>query len=186
MLHDPHLYNDSGEIYGVETNESFDTGKGPYWYFTQHGVQPGSVPKDINILDIVDADNGSYFLSDKVIDTDNLHKYEIKEKKPDFLESNQKSNNLTSNKLIKLKNEILSAVKDVMMSPNFGFEEDEINEYSVVEVTEKDGSIKAEVRAELDYDGLMELTSVLNPIVKKYNKDSYFEPVEPGIIEAYI
>ena len=73
-----------------------------------------------------------------------------------------------------------------MMSPNFGFEEDEIDEYSVVEVTEKDGMIKAEVRAELDYDGLMELISVLNPIVKKYNKDSYFEPVEPGIIEAYI
>lgn len=186
LLHDPHLYDDSGEIYGVETNESFDTGKGPYWYFTRHGVQPGSVPKDINILDIVDADNGSYFLSDKVIDTDNLHKYEIEEKKPDFLESNQKSNNLTSNKLIKLKNKILSAVKDVMMSPNFGFEEDEIDEYSVVEVTEKDGMIKAEVRAELDYDGLMELISVLNPIVKKYNKDSYFEPVEPGIIEAYI
>lgn len=186
LLHDPHLYDDSGEIYGVETNESFDTGKGPYWYFTQHGVQPGSVPKDINILDIVDADNGSYFLSDKVIDTGNLHKYEIEEKKPDFLESNKKSNNLTSNKLIKLKNKILSAVKDVMMSPNFGFEEDEIDEYSVVEVTEKDGRIKAEVRAELDYDGLMELISVLNPIVKKYNKDSYFEPVEPGIIEAYI
>lgn len=186
LLHDPHLYNDSGEVYGIETNESFDTGKGPYWYFTRHGVQPGSVPKDINILDIVDTDNGSYFLSDKVIDTDNLHKYEIEEKKPDFLESNKKSNNLTSNKLIKLKNEILSAVKDIMMSPNFGFEEDEIDEYSVVEVTEKDGMIKAEVRAELDYDGLMELISVLNPIVKKYNKDSYFELVEPGIIEAYI
>ena len=186
LLHDPHLYNDSGEIYGVETNESFDTGKGPYWYFTRHGVQPGSVPKDINILDIVDADNGSYFLSDKVIDTDNLHKYEIKEKKPDFLESNQKSNNLTSNKLIKLKNEILSAVKDVMMSPNFGFEEDEINEYSVVEVTEKDGSIKVEVRAELDYDGLIELCQALNPVVEKYDKNAYFEPFAPGIIDAYI
>ena len=186
LLHDPHLYNDSGEIYGVETNESFDTGKGPYWYFTRHGVQPGSVPKDINILDIVDADNGSYFLSDKVIDTDNLHNYEIEEKKPDFLESNQKSNNLTSNKLIKLKNEILSAVKDVMMSPNFGFEEDEIDEYSVVEVTEKDGSIKAEVRAELDYDGLIELCQALNPVVEKYDKNAYFEPFAPGIIDAYI
>lgn len=186
LLHDPHLYNDSGEVYGIETNESFDTGKGPYWYFTRHGVQPGSVPKDINILDIVDADNGSYFLSDKVIDTDNLHKYEIEEKKPDFLESNQKSNNLTSNKLIKLKNEILSVVKDVMMSPNFGFEEDEIEEYSVVEVTEKDGKIKVEVRAELDYDGLIELCQALDPVVEKYDKNAYFEPFAPGIINAYI
>ena len=186
LLHDPHLYNDSGEIYGVETNESFDTGKGPYWYFTRHGVQPGSVPKDINILDIVDVDNGSYFLSDKVIDTDNLHEYEIEEKKPDFLESNQKSNKLTRNKLVKLKNEILSVVKDVMMSPNFGFEEDEINEYSVVEVTEKDGSIKVEVRAELDYDGLIELCQALDPVVEKYDKNAYFEPFAPGIIDAYI
>ena len=73
-----------------------------------------------------------------------------------------------------------------MMSPNFGFEEDEINEYSVVEVTEKDGSIKVEVRAELDYDGLIELCQALNPVVEKYDKNAYFEPFAPGIIDAYI
>lgn len=69
------------------TSASFDTGVGPYWYFTRHGVMPGSVPKDINILDIVDEDGGSYFLSDKVIDTNDLREYEIKEKHPESIES---------------------------------------------------------------------------------------------------
>lgn len=69
------------------TSASFDTGAGPYWYFTRHGVMPGSVPKDINILDIVDEDGGSYFLSDKVIDTNDLKEYEIKEKRPENIES---------------------------------------------------------------------------------------------------
>lgn len=69
------------------TSASFDTGAGPYWYFTRHGVMPGSVPKDINILDIVDEDGGSYFLSDKVIDTKDLKMYEIKEKRPESIES---------------------------------------------------------------------------------------------------
>lgn len=52
------------------------------WYFTRHGVQPGSVPKYVNILDIVDTPEGSYFLADGVISTDDLRNYEIKERKP--------------------------------------------------------------------------------------------------------
>lgn len=67
-----------------DTNEAFDKGdgSGPYWYFTRHGVQPGSVPKDITVLEVKDADNGSYFLSDKVLTTQELKDYEITEKRP--------------------------------------------------------------------------------------------------------
>lgn len=54
-----------------------------YWYFTRHGVQPGSVPKYVNILDIVDTPEGSYFLADGVILTNDLREYEIKERKPE-------------------------------------------------------------------------------------------------------
>ena len=82
-----------------------------------------------------------------------------------------------------LSAKIKKAVKDVMTSPSFGFELDEVDEYSVVTA---DDSGRIEVRAEVDYDGLMDLCEALNPIVEKYDKDSYFEPVEPGIIEAYI
>lgn len=87
------------------------------------------------------------------------------------------------NELNKIKNEIESAAKRVMMSPEFEFEASEVKEYSFVDVN-GDGTIA--VRAEVDYDGLETLMSVLNPIIQKYDKDSYFEPVEPGIIEAYI
>lgn len=100
-----------------------------------------------------------------------------------FIEASKKLDASTDKKLTKLKDEILSAVKDVMMSPNFGFLEDEVNEYSFVDVYPEG---RVEVRAEVDYDGLMELVSALNPIIQKYDKDSYFEPVEPGIIEAYL
>lgn len=68
--------DDYDEIYSATTSSS------RYWYFTRHGVQPGSVPKYINILDIVDTPEGSYFLADGVILTDDLRNYEIKERKP--------------------------------------------------------------------------------------------------------
>lgn len=54
-----------------------------YWYFTKHGVQPGSVPKYVNIIDVQDTENGSYFLADGIIKTEDLKRYEIKEKKPE-------------------------------------------------------------------------------------------------------
>lgn len=56
----------------------------PYWYFTTHGVMPGSVPKYVQILGVVDADNGSYFATDKVIYTKDLREYEIIEKAPEL------------------------------------------------------------------------------------------------------
>lgn len=68
--------DDYDEIYSATTSSS------RYWYFTRHGVQPGSVPKYVNILDIIDTPEGSYFLADGVILTDDLRNYEIKERKP--------------------------------------------------------------------------------------------------------
>lgn len=66
-----------------EVKEAFEKAGGPFWYFTKHGVQPGSVPKDIQILDVKDTPNGSYFLSDKVLTTKELYDYEIVEKSPE-------------------------------------------------------------------------------------------------------
>lgn len=88
-----------------------------------------------------------------------------------------------SNSMGTILSKIKQAVKKVMTSPSFGFEPDDVDEYSAVEV---DPSGRIEVRAEVDYDGLMELCDALNPIVEHYDQDSYFEPVAPGIIEAYI
>ena len=65
----------------IKLDEPVDTGE-KYWYFTKHGVQPGSVPKGVNIEDIKDTEEGSYFLADKMLTTDELRKYEIIEKEP--------------------------------------------------------------------------------------------------------
>lgn len=162
------------EIYSSTTSSR------KFWYFTRHGVQPGSVPKYVNILDIVDTPEGTYFLADGVILTNDLRNYEIQERRPeDEIYSSKQSNS----KLNQIKDKITKVVKKVMMSAEFGFPEDEVEEYSVVEV---DPSGKVEVRAEVGYDGLMTLCDALNPIVQRYDKDSYFEPVQPGIIQAWV
>jgi hypothetical protein len=56
----------------------------------------------------------------------------------------------------------------------------------VVEVSEEDGYIKVEVRAEVDYDMLTELSNKLDVIVQKYDPSAYFEPVTAGIINAFV
>lgn len=55
---------------------------GKWWYFTTHGIGPGSVPIGIEILDIIDTPNGSFFCSDRVLNTSELKWYDIKERVP--------------------------------------------------------------------------------------------------------
>lgn len=102
---------------------------------------------------------------------------------PHYEEDEIYSSKQSNSKLNQIRDKITKVVKKVMMSAEFGFPEDEVEEYSVVEV---DPSGKVEVRAEVSYDGLMTLCDALNPIVQRYDKDSYFEPVQPGIIQAWI
>lgn len=67
----------------VASEEFFDKGEDDqYWYFTTHGVQPGSVPKSLNIIEVVDRPEGSYFLTDRVITTNALKYYDLKERVP--------------------------------------------------------------------------------------------------------
>ena len=69
--------------------------------------------------------------------------------------------------------------------PELGY--NDINDMFVVEVTlEDDGRIRAEVRAELSYDGLYDLGEACNPIVQKYDKEAYFDMDQPGIMRAYL
>lgn len=67
-----------------------------------------------------------------------------------------------------------------------GWEPDDISDYVFVDVTQEDDRIRVEVRAELSYEGLEELIECIDPIVQEYDNNAYFEPVEPGIAEAYI
>ena len=69
--------------------ESSDSG---YWYFTRHGVQPGSIPKGANVLTIQDVENGTYVKLDRVLTTKELNDYEIIEKRPEGLDESKSIN----------------------------------------------------------------------------------------------
>lgn len=92
--------------------------------------------------------------------------------------------------LSSLEAEIKQGVKDYFASPEGGWPEDELDEavksYSAVEIDKQDDKIVIEVRAELSYDGLIQLSEILDSIIAKYDEDAYFEPVTAGILEAYI
>ena len=53
-----------------------------YWFFTTHGVQPGSVPRDVDILDIIDTPNGSFVKFNRFLSTKELNEYDMKERAP--------------------------------------------------------------------------------------------------------
>lgn len=266
-----------------------------YWYFTRHGVQPGSVPKYVNILDIVDKPEGSYFLADGVILTKDLRDYDIKERKPedsvtsskrikskgnnqytdadivrssksigkyfgliyytpdsgengmegdkfdlsdcgefnsieeanefwheyllrdkgqafvaeitkeeyeDWLaeselqkdwESSYKQSHGTVNGSTNQYSDILEEIREqcntklIHIMAQYGFDESEAKQYSRVDASIEDNQYgRIEIGCELDYDGLMRVCQELDPIVQAYDTDSYFEPVDSGIAEAWI
>lgn len=69
----------------------------------------------------------------------------------------------------------------------YGFDESEAKQYSRVDTSIEDNQYgRIEIGCELDYDGLMRVCQELDPIVQAYDPDSYFEPVDSGIAEAYV
>lgn len=298
--------DDYDEIYSATTPSR------RYWYFTRHGVQPGSVPKYVNILDIVDTPEGSYFLADGVIRTDDLRKYEIKERKPESgVVEASKSPSSVANKYpeymkvsrggqdfsvhynlidnspsadahqmwlefqasvsaikpyddaeyawAQIENGHINVIKggkviqqyyyfdaddmdvensewcDIIideaidliakinkdieprmvynstsvetsadtklesyrrrvyskiyhfMTDRLGFDLTEVADYVTVDCTEsEDSRIKIEVRAELDYDDMWELKTVIDPVVENIDKNAYFDFEYPGVLVAYV
>lgn len=87
--------------------------------------------------------------------------------------------------------QVRSKAEEVMTLPDFGFSEDDINDYLFIDTdhhSDENGDefFIIEVRAEVSYDGLMKLCDELNPIVQKVDRYAYFEPVTSGIIECWI
>lgn len=69
-----------------------------------------------------------------------------------------------------------------------GWDTSDIADYFRVDVSETEPEvIRAEIRGELHYEELSELCSQLDKVIAvKFDRDAYFEPVEPGIAEAFI
>jgi len=63
---------------------------------------------------------------------------------------------------------------------------DYVSEVSEGTNDEGDNYIKVEVRAELDYDDMMDLSTKLDKILRDYDKNAYFDKEEPGIMSAYL
>lgn len=90
-----------------------------------------------------------------------------------------------------ISKELKDAAYKLFKTPKWGFEsykeiDDYINPIFAVSEDPKTGDIEVQVRAELDYDNLMELADVLNKVVEKYDRNSYFDAEQPGIITAVI
>lgn len=95
-----------------------------------------------------------------------------------------------------LKHEIEEGCLEYLCGPKGGFKrpgeprESKWDMYAddmfVTEVSKIDNRIKVEVRAELSYSGMENMSDILDHIVKQYDEDAYFDMVEPGIMEAFI
>lgn len=73
-----------------DVDEAFDKEPHEFWYYTKHGLGPGTVPKDVEILDVKEDDNwGTYIKLDKVLTTDELEYYDLKERAPKLEEANE-------------------------------------------------------------------------------------------------
>lgn len=91
-------------------------------------------------------------------------------------------------------NELIKEIHDTIYNVSSkylkaeGWDMADIADYFVADVQEVEpGVIRAEIRGELEYEQLSELCSQLDKVIAvKFDRDAYFEPVEPGIAEAYI
>lgn len=105
---------------------------------------------------------------------------------------------ITSIDLVKLESDIKAGCEEYLTGPEGGFSPsgspkeskydmnaDEVY-FVEVEPELEDNRIKVEVRAELSYEGMMQMSEILDKIVEKYDPDSYFDMVTSGIMEAYI
>ena len=86
-----------------------------------------------------------------------------------------------------IKDKLKEAIWEIAQSDDFGFMESDIPSYFFVDTDwYSENTVRAEVRAELSYEGLMELIDNLDPLIQKFDSNAYFEPVTSGIAEAYI
>ena len=93
------------DIQAIKLTEAFEhpQNKGPFWYLCKHGIGPGAIPKGVTVVDTMDDDENPhrcYVALDKVLTTDELKQFEMKEQKPpkminesnEFRDSNGKVN----------------------------------------------------------------------------------------------
>lgn len=81
---------------------------------------------------------------------------------------------------------IYAELENIMTSPEFGFESDEVADYIRVDTKLEHDQVVVEIGAEVSFDGLSEICEKLTKVITDYDPEAYFEPVDPGIAEAYL
>lgn len=81
---------------------------------------------------------------------------------------------------------VYAELTNIMTSPEFGFESDEVDGYIRVDTRLQHEWLIVEIGAEVDFDGLSEICEKLTKVIAEYDPEAYFEPVDPGIAEAYL
>lgn len=137
---------------------------------------------EVGTFEIVDPNTG------KTYNYDNSVSYYSKTK----VTSSTKFNGISSATEVQsdiaseVHQQVANKVKEVMTN-EWHWKEDDVNDYSRVDVTfTEDNQLMIEVGIEVGYSGLMNMCDALDPIVQYYDADSYFEPVDPGIIAAWL
>lgn len=90
-----------------------------------------------------------------------------------------------------LEQQLTRATLKWMTEPEQGFDADDgdfpARSYCAVDVSYNDDNrIRAEVRAEVSFEHLMDLAERLNPIVQRQDPNAYFDAVTAGVLDAYI
>ncbi len=81
---------------------------------------------------------------------------------------------------------ITRKLHEILQSPEFGYSAEEAKSYSHVDIYHIEAGWCVEVRAEVTYDGFMDILPQLNPIVEEIDSDAYFDMEEPGIAISYV
>lgn len=91
-----------------------------------------------------------------------------------------------------LQDELYDKFIDLARTPEWGYEsEKEVEDYlapmlSISVDPDDEDYLIVEFRAEVNYEELEEIGDSLNKVIQRYDKDAYFEPVDPGITRAYV
>ena len=87
--------------------------------------------------------------------------------------------------LKEVQDALYDAAVPYLKSASIGWDLSDIADMLIVDVAPTDSGFRAEVRCELSYDEMRGLSEILDKVIQKYDRDSYFDDVDPGIIEAY-
>ena len=86
-------------------------------------------------------------------------------------------------------NQIKESIRDFFSDLDDEDYEDLVEDYLVVEIVPAfdNDMYKVEVRAELSYNTFIDLIDEkLNPIIKKYDNDAYFDMEDAGIVNTFL